>query len=106
MSDIIAQISGAIQQELGLQLPGMVTEEELLKMLALKIKALLERDTEAFFQLMYRLDIQEYKLYDAMNTGDAPHAIAHLIYLRQIEKAQSRRDNSPGYNDEDADLKW
>ncbi|MDR3680529.1 MAG: hypothetical protein P4L41_11235 [Flavipsychrobacter sp.] len=106
MSDIIAQVSSAIQQEMGLQLPGMITEEELLRILALKIKALLERDTEAFFQLMYRLDIQEHKLYDAMNTGDAPQAIAHLIYLRQIEKVQSRRDNRPGYNEEDADLKW
>jgi hypothetical protein len=106
MPDTTAQIANAIQQQWELQLPETVTEEELLRILAQRVKLLLERGTEPFFQLMYRLDIPEHKLYDAMNTGDAPHAIAHLIYQRQLEKIQSRLINKTEANEDDFDLRW
>ncbi len=106
MQDLDPKIVTNILHETGLDVSQTVTEEDLLQALAIKIAALLERSAEEFFQLMYRLDIPEHKLYEAMNTGDAPHAIAHLIYLRQLQKIQSRKENKPGYSVEDKDLEW
>jgi len=106
MADMIPQVAANIQHDWELQLPETLTEEELLRLLAIKIAALLERGSEEFFQLMYRLDIPEHKLYDAMNTGDAPHAIAYLIYQRQLQKIQSRLENKKARNDDDPELTW
>lgn len=82
-----------------------ITKEQILEALALRVSKLLTGSGDTFFQMMYRLDIGETKLANALTTEDPPLAIAHLIWDRQLQKTQSRERYSPPDNAED-DLKW
>lgn len=95
-----------LQEDLQLQVPGMISEEMILAAIEQKLTALLAGDMPAFFQLMYRLDIDEKQLDAALQDGK--HGIsrmAKLIFDRQLHKAASRnRFRQPPAADED--LKW
>lgn len=104
MSDV-TRAAANIQQQWGLQVQDSITEEELLNMLAARIAVLLERDTESFFQLMYKLDISEKRLHEAFSSDNPPASIAKLVYQRQLQKIESRRNFSSS-TDADDDMKW
>lgn len=82
-----------------------ITQEQIMEALALRIAKLLSGTGESFFQMMYRLDIGETKLAQALADPDPPAAIALLIWHRQLQKIQSRARYSPPKTDED-ELKW
>ena len=79
--------------------------QALMNALTARVIYLLEREAEAFFQLMYRLDIPERQLQEAFGAADPPAAIAQLIYDRQLEKA-ARRAATPARKEDDNDLHW
>lgn len=84
--------------------PG-ATEADILAVLARRVELLLSRDAAAFFQAMYRLDISEARLNNALFDEQPAGAVARLIWERQWEKAQARaRYKSP--EEPDDDLKW
>lgn len=87
------------------QLPPELTEEELLNLLSERISRLLAHDTELFFQIMYRLDISEARLNEALGAANPPDAIARLIWNRQWKKAKSRKEHPPAGTPDD-ELKW
>ncbi|XZF12705.1 hypothetical protein ACTHGU_13035 [Chitinophagaceae bacterium MMS25-I14] len=100
-----------LQQDWGIVRPEIVSEETLLEQLELKLGSILAAGAEGFFQLMYRLDIPEKKLMEAMYESTTPAAtIARLIYLRQLQKirarAAHRKNNTDGSSQDDDDLRW
>ena len=102
----IQQAANALQNEWGITLGDRVSEEEILKQLALRIAQLIEQDVDAFVQLMYRLDIAEKKLHGVMGEEFVAEKIARLIYDRQLQKIESRAIYSKKAANDDPDLRW
>ena len=104
---VLSEAALALQQEWGLALPGTLSDEEILKLLAERVVKLTEKGAEQFYQLMYRLDISEKKLNSVLGDDDVAEKIARLIYDRQIQKIVSRQVNTPkpSVGDEDADMR-
>ena len=101
------EIAEVLQRDWELILPDTLTEEEILQHLANRIVVLIERGPEAFFQLMYRLDISEKKLNSVLNEDDVAHKIARLIYDRQLQKIKSRQEfRKTNLTKEDEELSW
>ena len=83
-----------INRAYGWELAPVGTEEALEAALAEKINALMEGNFDRLLQLLYRIDINEYRLRRLLleNEGeDAGMIIARLIVQRQWEKIESRR---------------
>jgi hypothetical protein len=99
------QLNEALQRELGLQLPAVITEDELLQMLADRLADLIARNPEDFFQLMYRLDIPETAMNKALSQNDIPGELAKLVYTRQLQKIESRAKYGRAETD-DPELQW
>ncbi len=95
-----------LQQEWGITSPERLSEEELLQLLANKIVDIIERSPEEFFQLMYRLDIEEQKLHRALHETDIAQNIAKIIYDRQLMKMRTRKLFKQANTEEDSDLMW
>lgn len=107
MSDnILKNTAVAIATEMGLQLPEGVSEEELLRLLAEKVALVVQEGQEAFYRLMYRLDINERALNRVAGTKDVAAKVARLIYERQLAKAQARRAYKQERDESDPELKW
>lgn len=105
--DELQETAAALQQEWGLQLPNTISEATILQKLAERVAVWVGQGAEAFYQMMYRLDISERKLNAAMGTPDVADQIARLIYDRQLQKVRSRALYKGGSGAvEDEDLKW
>ncbi|MBS1688291.1 MAG: hypothetical protein JSS96_06170 [Bacteroidetes bacterium] len=102
----IQEAAVALREQWDLQLPELVSEEQILAQLTRRVMVLLERGPESFFQLMYRLDISEKKLNAVLNEEDVAQRIAHLIYDRQMQKIQSRQANRKSSEPYDPELSW
>lgn len=103
------ELARQLQTEWGIAIPELISEETILAQLEIKVVQILERGPDAFFQLMYRLDISERKLQEAMYFSKTPAAaISRLIYVRQWQKMQSRiaHRNKGMQRDDDQDLAW
>jgi hypothetical protein len=107
MSDnILNEAASALQQEWDIALSEIISEAAILHALEQAVIAQLQRGPEAFFQLMYRLDISEQKVNAALNSNEAAAIIARLIYDRQLQKIRSRIQNPPQRSIEDDELNW
>ncbi|MBN8670926.1 MAG: hypothetical protein J0L80_09585 [Chitinophagales bacterium] len=91
--------------EYGISFQGLVSEQEIIEKLALQVGAIAAKGPDAFFQLMYRLDIAEKKLTAAMIDKQAAIEIAKLIYNRQLQKVRSRAYYKKDSNNDD-ELGW
>ncbi len=103
---ILSDTASALQSEWGLLPPDIISEEELLRLLAERILVIIQQGPDAFFQLMYRLDISEKKLNEVLGSDGAAEKIARLVYNRQLEKIKSRFANRQDPGDVDPELKW
>ncbi len=104
---ILKEAALALRAEWELELPDTLTEEAIINLLATSIVKIIERGPDAFYQLMYRLDISEKKLNAVLKSDDKAHQIARLIYERQLQKIQSRIKYKTGkVNEVDDELKW
>ena|GEM_PF-3976579 len=81
---------------------------QLMNLLKQRISQMLQGNGEAFFSMMYRLDIPEPALMEAIADKDRGiDRIAGLVYERQFRKWHSRKHNGGNtVNEEDADLEW
>lgn len=94
-----------LSKDFGLQTPGIVSREAILQSLQKAVSELLQKNPEYFFQLMYRLDISEEKLLSALHQPEnGVEKIAELIYERQLQKIQSRKNFRK--NKTDNELEW
>lgn len=94
-----------LEAEYGISLHGLVSEQEIIEKLALQVGVLAEKGPDAFFQMMYRLDISERLLNKAMVDKAAAVEIARLIYNRQRQKIRSR-EYYKRKEEGDDELKW
>lgn len=77
--------------------------------LILLINELIIKDFHALIQLLYRIDVNEKKIriYLNENAGDdAAPLLADLIIERQLQKIESRKKFSSGYNKPSEEEKW
>ncbi len=102
----IQETAEALQAEWGIEMPQLISEATILKMLADRVVFLIDQGTEQFFQLMYRLDISEKKLHGVMHEADFAEQIARLIYDRQLQKVITRHQYKSQDAGVDPDLKW
>lgn len=94
-----------LADNLSLKAPELISEDTILNALAVKVAEMLQYNRDVFFQLMYKLDIDERKLQAAMTEQDISLGIARLIYERQLQRIISRNSNRPT-EAEDSDLEW
>ncbi len=102
----LQQTAIALHDEWGMEMPQLISEATILKMLAERVITLVGRDSGQFFQLMYQLDISEKKLQGVMHNEDFADQIARLIYDRQLQKMVSRQQYKSQDTTTDPDLKW
>ena len=73
------------------------SEEVIIENLRLLISDLIEHDLERLYQILYRVDVNEYKLKSALQDSalsDSAQIIAQMIFDRQISKIETRRKYS------------
>ncbi len=104
--NMITETAAALQQEWGIRLPPTLSKEAIIAMLEERLIAYLEKGPEAFYQLMYRLDISERKLHQAQQSEEIAKHIATLIYDRQLQKIESRHAHRKAAENTDPDLAW
>jgi hypothetical protein len=101
------EVFALIKEEFHLECESTITKEKLLKELEIRISKLLQQSSDSFFQLLYRLDIEEGKMRKALDDpANAVTNLALLIYERQIEKLYSRKRFSSKDSPEDPELAW
>ena len=82
----------------GLALPEKLTEEQLETLLAEILNVRIRDDFSGLVQMLYRIDINESRLRQLLQTNDGQDAgriIALLIIERQRQKMESRRKYTP-----------
>jgi hypothetical protein len=104
--ELLQNTAMALHGEWGIQMPDLISEETILKLLTLRMADIIAQGPGTFYQLMYRLDISEKKLREISAADDAPARIARLVYDRQLEKMRSRLQHRQSRSDADPDLTW
>lgn len=91
-------------------LPATNNEEEKFRafreLLIRRIDELIQRDFEKLKWILYRIDVSEKKLGEALRNSEADAAtiMADMIIQRQIEKAESRKKFGEQENDWNFDV--
>ncbi len=103
---ILQEMAIALESEWQLEAPQMLSEEAIITLLTDKILAIIQQGPNAFYRLMYRIDIPEKRLAKVLGNDDTAREIARLVYNRQLEKITSRQQHRQQQNDIDPDMKW
>jgi hypothetical protein len=83
-----------------------ISEEDILKELENRVIWAMHYNSGVFYQLMYKLDIDEKKLVHAMQSAsNLPREIATIILSRQIQRLQDKTKYKPTKSD-DQELNW
>lgn len=103
----LSELLASFEEKFELKAPEVISEQEILNALEIRIGQLLERNPEEFFQMLYMIDIPEHKLQAVLKEEDPLRSLALLVYNRQLQKVRSRLHYKTADNDEvDDDLKW
>ncbi|MCW3124370.1 MAG: hypothetical protein JWO03_28 [Bacteroidetes bacterium] len=73
--------------------------QELRRVLILRIEELISKDTEKLMWILYRIDVNEKKVHEALLTNSSlnyAEVLADLIIERQIEKVKTRKQFNDG----------
>jgi hypothetical protein len=87
----------SVNKELALELPDKLSYEEVKEKLSVYINHLINKDFEKLVALLYRIDVNEKKLQQFLQTQideNTAELIADLILQRQLEKIKSRQQNN------------
>jgi len=88
---------------------AVVRSPEWYRELVEAVNALLEHDFNALVQMLYRLDVSEEKIRNALGEHagtDAAELIAELLLERQLEKLKTREAFKTPRPKSDDDLAW
>jgi hypothetical protein len=101
------EIIKSITTNFGIEIKEHLTREKLIEHLAYHINDLVNNDFQKLVFLLYKIDVNENKLNEALQNmhTDSPSIIAALIIDRELEKMESRKNNTKqsGYSEEE---KW
>lgn len=88
----INKLAQEIAQAFGLSNLPLLSKQDIIDALTARIEQLIDGNPEQLFSLLYRLDIAEKNIKKAM-LEDVKFStmIAELIYIRQEQKARSRK---------------
>jgi len=99
------ELLSALVHSFGLKVPDTISEDTIIQALTYRVDQLIAANPDQLFSMLYRLDISERKIKEAMATeDDVTKKIAVLIYERQLEKIISRK--SFRSHEPDDDLAW
>jgi len=85
-------LAEALSGDFDLAVNDLVSREKIIAALTWRVDQLIAGNPDQLFSMLYRLDISERKIKEAMATDDhVTKKIAVLIYERQLEKIISRR---------------
>ena len=93
MDSIVQNLTNAIVDELDLDQKDSIHSVDLLKKaIASRVQELLVSDPSLLFSYLYRLDVSEAKLKEALNPteGDIIEAITDLIFDRQLQRVKTK----------------
>ena len=85
------------------------SEAELLEILSKQIEWMMESRTEFLFSLLYRHDVSERKIIEALapEATEPPHiALAKLVLARQKERIEAKKHFKSPDSDELAEFNW
>ena len=108
MSELV-KIERLIADELGVAIPNSASLDDLRHALAEKFNALINSDFNHLIHLLYRIDVSETKLKQALeqNEGkDTAGLLADLVIERQLEKIRSRQQYGKRDENISEDEKW
>jgi hypothetical protein len=98
-----------INNEWGLTIPLVVTEDDLAAVLAQRINDLIRNDMGRLISVLYRIDVDEKKIREMLGEHkgtDAGLIIAHLVIDRQKQKIKTRNFFNTRVDDIDEKDKW
>jgi len=99
----------SINQTFQIELPENISFEIMKEKHSAYINNLIETDFEKLVSILYRIDVNEYKLKNMLlenNGEDASKIIADLIIERQMQKIKSRQQYSKRDDNMSDDEKW
>ncbi len=99
------QLTRELAAEWSLELHSIPDRVQLLQLLETRVSQLIAENPEQLLQHMYRMDISEQALRQALDTPEAPGEIAELIYERQLQRLKDR-DSYSRPEDIPPDLEW
>lgn len=80
----------------------LVSKEKIIAALTWRVEQLIAGNPDQLFSMLYRLDISERKIKEAMTTdNEVTKKIAVLIYERQLEKIISRQQFKSDHPEDD-----
>ncbi|MBI1224413.1 MAG: hypothetical protein GC192_04170 [Bacteroidetes bacterium] len=86
------------------------SEEAIFEMLCDRISYLIEHNMEYLMSLLYRNDVLEHKIHDALSPGNpepANVALANLVMERQRQRMETKKKYGSQRSEEvDEDLRW
>ena len=103
------ELTEGLNKEMGIELPGKISYEELHNLLAEHINHLIKHDFEKLIRYLYRIDVHEQKLkflLEKSHNEDAGNIISSLIIERQEQKIKSRQQLRERDNDLSQEETW
>ena len=98
MSQINTELIPVLRHIFDIELSDQLSFESMKEKLTLHINHLISSDFETLVALLYRIDVSEAKLKQALKNdqaSDAGKIIADLIIERQMEKIKTRENFKP-----------
>lgn len=79
---------------------SILDEKALLELFTRRVEELMRDNLDLLLSSLYRLDVEEYKIQNALRSATTPAAegIASLIIERQKERIKTRKTYSSGRN--------
>lgn len=98
-------LKASLAGDFGLPEKDLVSREKIIAALTWRVEQLLAGNPDQLFSMLYRLDISERRIKEAMATEqEVTKKIAVLIYERQLEKIICRQHFKSDTPDDD--LAW
>jgi hypothetical protein len=105
-SQILQEVHQNLVQEAGMVPAGALSREHIVTALADRLAQIIGQGPDAFYRLMYRLDVSEKKIRAITGSTDVARKVAEFVYERQVQKVLSRRANTPARTPDNEDMAW
>lgn len=109
MEKNISDLILALRQSTEIEIPSVISMDELRQIIAADINKLIQTDFEKLVSILYRMDISEPKLKSLLNQNrgtDAGFIIADMMIERQEQKIKSRQQFSQRDNNISDEERW
>ena len=93
MDSLNKDISKKIAEELELHIDEHLSDEEMILHISDRVEQLLKGDPDLLLSYLYRLDVEEKKIAEAMETSVMPVHVtfANLIWERQKQRLETKK---------------